>query len=85
MVPALAYQNVRVEMTTDGARYRRAVASLIEYARVAAERDTRIYEAHQAGVPKAEIARLIDTSWATVDRAVRDMEAKNASESSGGT
>jgi hypothetical protein len=71
-------------MTTDttaySPRYRRAVGHLVEVGTVLAERDEHIYEAHRAGVPKAEIARITGLSWATVDRAVRDMQAKNSTE-----
>ena len=66
--------------------YSAAVSRLVEFGQAAAElqkvsgdRDERIYEAHQAGVSKAEIARLTGLSWATVDRTVRDMEAREAS------
>jgi len=56
--------------------YSRAVIRLAEFEIVTTERDQRIWEAHQAGVTKAEIARLTGLSWATVDRTVREMEAK---------
>lgn len=63
--------------------YNEAVRRLIEYgeaaselAKVGSDRDQRIWEAHQAGVSKAEIARLTGLSWATIDRTVRDMEAQ---------
>ena len=58
--------------------YSDAVRRLAEFATVTNERDERIWEAHQAHVSKAEIARITGLSWATVDRTVRDMEAKEA-------
>ena len=62
-------------------RYRDVAGRLIEWGRKRAEvesvdRDALIWEAHQGGMAKAEIARLTGLHWATVDRAVRDREAK---------
>jgi len=64
------------------AHYREIAARLIEYGRKRAEveavdRDQLVWIAHRAGMPKTEIARLTGLSWATVDRTVRDVEAKN--------
>lgn len=63
--------------------YGEAVRRLVEYgeaaatlADVAADRDQRIWDAWQANVSKAEIARLTGLSWATVDRTVREMQAQ---------
>ena len=48
--------------------YGRAVATMAE---VEARRDEWIWDAHLAGVSKAEIARMTGLSYATVDRSVR--------------
>ena len=70
--------------------YGEAVRRLVEYgeaasalAEVGADRDERIREAHQAGVSKAEIARLTGLSWATVDRVVRDRETDDLDKEAG--
>ena len=59
-------------------KYNRAIQRLAEYgeavarlAKVSADRDERITEAHREGVSKAEIARITGLSWATVDRVMR--------------
>jgi hypothetical protein len=75
-------------MSTDD-EYRDVAWRLIEWGRKRAEveatdRDALIYEAHRVGMAKAEIARLTGVHWATVDRAVRDMEAKAAAEAGEG-
>jgi len=62
--------------------YREIAALLIDYGRKRAEveavdRDQLIWTAHNAGMPKAEIAKFTGLSWATVDRTVRDMAEKN--------
>jgi hypothetical protein len=61
--------------------YREIAARLIEYGRKRAEveavdRDQLVWAAHKAEMPKREIAKLTGLSWATVDRTVREMEAK---------
>lgn len=60
-----------------------AIAWLIEYGKAAsslAEYDSHrpegIWRAYKADVSKAEISRLTTLSWATIDRTVRDMQAK---------
>ena len=65
---------------SDQMRYSRAVIALGELAIALDERSQRIYEAHQAGVPKAEIARITGLSWQTIDRTIRDMAARNGRE-----
>lgn len=62
-------------------KYRDAAWRLVEWGRKRAEveatdRDQMIWDAHKAGMAKAEIARLTGLHWATVDRAIREMEAK---------
>ncbi len=54
-----------------------AVERLREWKAITAERDQRIWDAHQSHVSKADIARETDLSWQTVDRIVRDMSAKH--------
>jgi hypothetical protein len=63
--------------------YSQAVTRLIEFRTVTSERDQRIWDAHVAHVSKAEAARLTGLSWQTIDRVVRDMEAKTSSEENG--
>jgi hypothetical protein len=55
-----------------------AIARLLEYGRavatmtaVEAHRDEWVWDAHLAGVSKAEISRMTGLSYATVDRSVR--------------
>ena len=65
--------------------YREIAAELIDYGRKraaveAVARGDLVWRAHQAGFEKKEIAKLTGLSWATVDRAVRDMQAKNSEE-----
>lgn len=71
-------------MTAD---YNTAMRRLIEFgtaaaalAEVSTDRDERIWEAHQAGISKAEIHRVTGLSWATVDRTVREMAEKHSEE-----
>lgn len=76
-------------MSTDDTRYREVAWQLIEWGRKRAEveavdRDQMIWDAHQAGMAKAEIARLTGLHWATVDRAVREMESQSPNGSSEG-
>lgn len=69
-------------MTDDYSEAIRRLAELGQakaaYEKVSADRDERIWGAHKVGVSKAEIGRITGYSWATIDRAVRDMEAKEA-------
>ncbi len=65
--------------------YRDVAWRLIEWGRKRAEveavdRDQMIWDAHRAGMAKAEIARLTGLHWATVDRTVRDMAEKHCTD-----
>lgn len=60
--------------------YTQAMDRLREWKAVTDERDQRIWDAHQSRVSKADIARATGLSWQTVDRAVREMAAKQGGE-----
>lgn len=57
-----------------------AVERLREWKTITAERDQRVWDAHQSHVSKADIARETGLSWQTVDRIVREMAIRASEE-----
>lgn len=51
--------------------YSDAIQQLIDWGKLGPRRDEFIVDAFDSGVPKNEIAKLLDISWQSVDRVVR--------------